>query len=231
MPKCILIIEDDPDVRDVLTFTLREAGYDVIGASTAEDGLTFARSHHVDLVLLDLGLPDRSGATVADALHQEQAHIKIIVLSAYDDTDHKVHLLRLGAHDYITKPVETRELLARVHVQLRRKGAITVRAGPLVLNVDAREARWDAEMLTLNNKEFDLLALLAAAPGRVFRLDELMQALWPFEEVHPNLVSVHVLHLRRKLEAVGASGVIRTVRGLGYGLDPRSSDSTSSFQA
>ncbi len=219
MPTRILLIEDDPDVTTVLTYALNDAGYETITAATAMNGLISAREDHPDLVLLDLGLPDFDGSEVASRLRSTNGDVPVIVLTAMDAVERKVKLLSNGANDYITKPFEPNELLARINVQLRRRNVDIARLGPLEVRFSTREVRWEHRGVPLSPKEYDIIAFLARNPGRVYSRDELMREFWPeLLDSASNTLHVHLAHIRRKFEEVGATRVIRTVRGMGVGL-------------
>lgn len=220
MPGTILVIEDDPDIRKVITYILEDAGYRTLTAETAMNGLITAREAHPDLLLLDLGLPDFDGAEVTRRLRNSQDDVPVIVLSAVDSMERKLTLLNGGADDYLTKPFSPEELLARIKVQLRRGSAPDViTLGPLELHRSERQAMWSGQELALYPKEFELLLALARQPGRVYSREELERDMW--NETLPSnslTVDVHLSNLRSKLRKVGAERVVRTVRGMGYAL-------------
>ncbi|AFZ67041.1 response regulator transcription factor [Deinococcus peraridilitoris] len=220
MPKTILVIEDDPDIRNVVTYTLQDAGYHTLTADNGMSGLITAREQHPDLVLLDLGLPDFDGSEVARRLRSNHDNVPVIVLSAMDSIDRKLNLLDDGANDYLTKPFLPEELLARIKVQLRHRQAPPLqRIGPLAISVDQRQASWNGVEILLSPKEFELLVALARQPGRVYSREELERDVWSNSlQTGSNTVDVHCANLRGKFRAVGANRVVRTVRGLGYAL-------------
>ncbi|PYE54168.1 response regulator transcription factor [Deinococcus yavapaiensis] len=218
MAERILVIEDDPDIQHLLDLTLRDEGYETVTATTAWEGLSIARSTRLDLAMVDLNLPDMNGSVVTKKLRNDHCHLPIVILTALDAIEHKVHLMDLGANDFIVKPFNSDELLARLHVQFRQKSEGTLRVGVLEVNFRTGLATWAGRKLELSGKEFELLGYLARHPGRVFRMEELYGSLWMEEEPSESLLRVHMFNLRRKLETAGVVGVIRTVRGLGYGL-------------
>ena len=221
MTAALLIIDDEPAIRRLVRSALERAGHRVDEAATAADGLVLARRPGCELVLLDLGLPDRDGMELVPLLTgQDRA---VIVLTARGDTGEKVAALDLGADDYIVKPFDTEELLARVRTALRHRGGTA--AGPLVcgaISIDLlrREVTSDGELVPLTRKELALLAELARYPGRVITHTHLLAAVWG--EAHTGDVEylrVTVRGLRRKLEADPASPVfIRNDPGVGYRL-------------
>ena len=221
MTATLLIIDDEPAIRRLVRGALERAGHRVDEAATAAEGLVLARRPGCELVLLDLGLPDRDGMELVPLLTgQDRA---VIVLTARGDTGEKVAALDLGADDYIVKPFDTEELLARVRTALRHRGGANV--GPLVcgaISIDLlrREVTRDGEIVALTRKELALLAELARYPGRVITHTQLLAAVWG--EAHTGDVEylrVTVRGLRRKLEADPASPVlIRNDPGVGYRL-------------
>lgn len=214
----ILIVEDDLDVATLVAQTLSEAGFDVSLAHDGVHALLSAREEAPDLIVLDLGLPDFSGEDIVTRL-RTSSQVPIVVLSAHCDTNVKVRLLERGANDYVVKPFYEEELLARVKRVLRKTHDEVVRLGPLSLTVAARRACVHDAELSLTPREFDLLLLLARTPGRVYTREEIQSRLWdkPLPK-YSNVVDVHVSNIRLKMAEAGAPTMLRTVRGLGYGL-------------
>jgi len=218
-PKRVLIIEDDPEIAELLRAELGEAGYLVDWAPGGMQGLVKLREDPPHLIVLDLGLPDLDGAEIARRAKQN-GDIPIIVLTATDAVERKVQLLLGGADDYLTKPFHPAELLARIQVQLRKsEGGEVRRVGDLEIEVETRRVRVGGREVALSPKEFALLELLSSRPGRVFSRDEITRHIWgkPLE-TESNVVDVHVANLRAKLRQAGAYGYLRTVRGVGYAL-------------
>ena len=218
-PKRILVIEDDPEIANLLQAELGEAGYRVDWAPRGMQGLVKLREDPPHLIVLDLGLPDLDGSEIARRAKQH-GDVPIIVLTATDAVERKVQLLLGGADDYLTKPFHPAELLARIQVQLRRgEGAEVRRVGDLEIEVETRRVRVGGREVALSPKEFALLELLSGRPGRVFSRDEITRHIWgkPLE-TESNVVDVHVANLRAKLREAGAYGYLRTVRGVGYAL-------------
>jgi two-component system, OmpR family, alkaline phosphatase synthesis response regulator PhoP len=215
----ILAIEDDPDITRVLRFELEEAGFVVHTASDGISGLTAAREVMPDLVILDLGLPDFDGAEIARRI-RKTSDIPIIILTALDAVGTKVQLLEGGADDYLTKPFEPAELVARVRVQLRKhRGGDALVLGKLEIQMEKRLVRYDQKEIRLSPKEFELLAFLARQPGRVYAREEIERGVWGSNlDDNSNVVDVHMANIRSKLRDVDGYGVIRTVRGIGYAL-------------
>jgi DNA-binding response OmpR family regulator len=223
----VLIVEDDPIIRDALSDALSTAGHSVRAVDTALAGLRELRQTPPDLIILDLGLPDLDGA---DALRMMRAitDVPVIVATARRGELEAIRLLNAGADDYLTKPFSAAHVLARVAAVLRRTrarsmpDALIVEIGPLRLDEGARTATLDGLPLTLTRKEYDLLAYLAARPGRVVTRKELFTEVWqqPFVGADQTL-DVHLSWLRRKLgETAAQPRLIRTVRGVGVMLVP-----------
>jgi DNA-binding response OmpR family regulator len=224
-PATILLVDDEEAVQKLLTFPLERDGYRVVQARDGEEALRCFEEHQVDLVVLDLMLPRLDGIEVCKRLRVE-SHVPIIMLTARDDEVDKVLGLELGADDYITKPFSIREFRSRVKAALRRAAAPKHDAGePETLTIDGLAVDPSRRTVTLNGDpielpfvEFELLATLAARPGRVFSRQALLVALWGDSDYRdPRTIDVHVRHLREKLEPVPSEPeYILTVRGVGY---------------
>ena len=214
----ILVVEDEDAIADPLVDGLRREGYDVARAATGADAL--ADSHHPDLVLLDLRLPDIDGLDVCRAL-RERSPVPIIVVTARGEESDRVVGLELGADDYVVKPFGVRELIARIRAVTRRTSTQAVEGGPMrvgALTVDtrARRARLGDRELELTPKEFDLLAALVRDPGAAVSRRRLLEQVWETSWYgSAKTIDVHVASLRRKL---GDPGWIETVRGVGFRL-------------
>jgi two-component system, OmpR family, alkaline phosphatase synthesis response regulator PhoP len=220
----ILIIEDEPDITEILTYNLKKNHYQVNTANSGEDGLKAARETLPDLVLLDLMLPGMDGLEVCRKLREDPRtkDLLIIMLTAKGTEADVVVGLTLGADDYIAKPFSTSELLARIRAVLRRAAAKDkgeksdlLRAGPIHIDLQRHEARVDGKIIELTLSEFKLLSFLMRKKGRVFTRDELLDAVvGPDVFVTARNIDVHVASLRKKLGKSGA--FIVTVRGVGY---------------
>ncbi len=219
MSKYVLIVEDDVDISRLLRLELEDAGYRVSCFDTGMRGLAAIREERPDLVILDLGLPDLSGAEIARRVRRTDP-TPIIILTAADDVETKVTLLNAGADDYLAKPFHVEELLARVGVQLRKHGGdASTRIGELLIDAVRRQVFWVEDEVRLSPREFELLQYLASQPGRVYSRREIEQSVWG-GDLPPtsNVVDVHVANIRGKLREAGGYGVIRTVRGVGYAI-------------
>jgi DNA-binding response OmpR family regulator len=223
--QTVLIVEDDADVVRVARAYLERDGFEVAVESDGESGLRRALADPPALVVLDWMLPRMSGLEVLRELRRERS-TPVILLTARTDELDRVIGLEVGADDYVVKPFSPRELVARVRAVLRRsEGAIAERSdevvehGGLRLDVTRRLASVGGQELSLTTLEFDLLHALARAPGRVFGREDLIERVWgPDFDGVDRVVDVHVSNLRQKLAAVGAEGLLRTVRGVGYAL-------------
>ena len=224
MPAKILVVDDDAAIRRLLRNTLVRADYAVVEAGTAKDALRQATVEHPGAILLDLGLPDRDGLSIIPLL-RAQGEAVILVVSARDAVDEKVSALDLGADDFVTKPFDTDELLARLRVALRHRGAAetvskVVRRGDLSIDLDRRIVRRGDAELHLTRKEFDVLGVLARHIGRVVTHERLLTACWGGDE-DPRIEYLRIVirNLRQKLEAPEPIGsVIANEMGVGYRL-------------
>jgi two-component system alkaline phosphatase synthesis response regulator PhoP len=229
----ILIVEDDRTLRQALTFNLEREGYEVRGAVDGQQALEWARNDRFDLILLDVMLPGMSGIEVLRTLRGEGRGTPVIILSAKGDEIDRVVGLKVGADDYVAKPFSRPELLARIEAMLRRERRSAADAEPpdtedriaigaLVVDRARREAWFDERPLQLTPKEFDLLAHLAARPGRIFTRDQLLARIWGLDYAGDDrTVDVHVSWLRGKLRERDGHNYFRTVRGVGYAFAPR----------
>jgi DNA-binding response OmpR family regulator len=210
----------------MLRLYLDEAGYTVTEAADGREALDKMRTGGIDLILLDLMIPEIEGLEVARRVRGDHPSVPIIMLTARDDEASRVTGLEMGADDYVTKPFSGRELVARVRAVLRRVQAVDepggpLRAGRVDLDPVSRTCRLDGQDIELTRLEFDLLAELAAHPNVVFTRERLLERVWGYQSgVGGKTVDVHVANLRRKL---GKDLPIVAVRGVGYRLDPSGS--------
>ncbi len=223
MAVSVLIVEDDRNIAELLQMYLEKEGYAVATAPDGGQGLSKFRAIHPDLVLLDVMMPVMDGWSVCKAIRAE-SRTPVIMLTAKGETDDKVAGLRAGADDYITKPFEMREVLARIEAVLRRTG--NVNAGKkarrlvfdkLVIDMDAFELTVDGKKVDAPPKEMELLFYLASSPNRVYTRNQLLDEVWGFDYFGDSrTVDVHVKRLREKLEGVSAQWSLKTVWGVGY---------------
>ena len=223
-PPKILIVDDEPHIRTLLKATLGRAGYSVVEAANAREALSAKSIDKPDLVLLDLGLPDRDGLELVAAMRAEPRSA-LIVVSAREQIEQKVAALDLGADDYVTKPFDTEELLARVRASLRQRLASeserqVVDAGPVSIDLLARTIRRGSEDLHVTPKEWDLLAELAKHPGRVLTHESLLRSIWgPAHVGQTEYLRVAIRSLRQKLEETPSEPrLIINEPGVGYRL-------------
>ncbi len=222
MPR-ILIVEDDAHIRRLLRVAIERAGYAAGEAGTAREALSLADIDKPEVVLLDLGLPDRDGLELIQLLHAKGA--AVIVVSAREETAEKVAALDLGADDYLTKPFDTEELLARVRTALRHRittesGSTVVTAREVEIDLDRRRVRRAGEEVHLSPKEYDVLAELAKRQDRVIGHRQLLRTVWgPAHEDHIDYLRIVIRNLRQKLEADPARPrLIINELGVGYRL-------------
>ena len=224
MPAKVLVVDDDAAIRRLLRNTMERAGYAVVEAMNAREALARAAAQHPDAVLLDLGLPDRDGLGLIPLLRAAGNGV-LLVVSARDATDEKVAALDLGADDYVTKPFDTDELLARLRVALRHRSLSqttprVVKRGDLTIDLDRRLVWRGREELHLTRKEHDVLAVLARHLGRVVTHERIIAAAWSGDEdPRVEYLRIVIRNLRQKLEAPGPVGsVISNELGVGYRL-------------
>ena len=202
----ILVIEDEPGIVDFLDRGLRAHGFDVSAALDGVTGANKALNDHVDLVVLDMMLPGRSGLEVISELRKAKPGLPVIVLTARSDIEHRVTGLDAGAADYLVKPFSLRELAARIRTQLRiaaQTSTTTLSAGDTEVNLLTREVRHAGEPVRLSSTEFNLLVCLLRNRGRVLSREQILRAVWGYEhDPGTNVVDVYIGYLRRKLRAV-----------------------------
>lgn len=227
----VLIVEDDRTLRETLRYNLVADGFDVVVAEDGGEGLMAARSENPDVIVLDLMLPTLSGIEICKSLRRDGSITPIVMLTARDAEVDRIGGLESGADDYVTKPFSVRELLARVNAQVRRMEMLqtysettleqVIELGGLVIDGSSRTVKLNGETLELRPREFDLLAHLAANPGRVYTRDQLLQDVWGFAYAgDTRTVDVHVRWLRLKIEEDPAHPkMLGTVRGVGYRIN------------
>ena len=232
MGKTVLIVEDEQNIVDILSFNLNREGYDTLEAYDGNTGLQLALEQNPDLILLDLMLPGMNGFDVCRKLREAGSAVPILMLTAREEEADKVLGLELGADDYITKPFSMRELLARVKANIRRVAMAPAPSsqagtepgkrldlGRVVVDLEGATAYKDGRPLELTQREYDLIRFLASQPGKVFSREALMEHVWNYEGYVGDVraVDVAVRRLREKIEDDPASPkFILTKRGMGY---------------
>lgn len=222
MAKKVLIVEDDGNIAELLHLYLEKEGFETQVARDGGKGVELFRSFQPDLVLLDIMLPVMDGWSVLKKI-RESGKTPVIMLTAKGELEDRVTGLESGADDYIVKPFEMKEVLARIHAVLRRAGAEEeptakkLSYDKLVINLDSYELLIDGHRVDTPPKELELLYHLASNPNRVYTRDQLLDEVWGFEYYGDSrTVDVHIKRLREKLEGVSAQWSVKTVWGVGY---------------
>ncbi|MFD2840707.1 response regulator transcription factor [Populibacterium corticicola] len=228
----VLVVEDERIISDAVTYALRREGYETRAVFDGAQTETQIRAFQPDVIVLDVMLPGMDGYTILRGLPLER-HYGVILVTARDDITDKILGLELGADDYLTKPFDMRELLARVRSLYRRLATAPVPVeepeiiwGNIVLNQVQREARVSDEIVTLTPKEFDLAVMLLSNPGRVYTREQLLESVWGFDYLGATrTVDIHIQRLRKKFAAAhgevnetesAVTEVFHTVHGVGY---------------
>jgi two-component system response regulator PhoP len=224
----VLVLEDETTLRENLSDRLRDEGFVVDAVGEGVEGTYFATEYPLDLAIVDLGLPGRSGLEVVKALRRAGKRYPVLILTARDHWQDKVEALDSGADDYLTKPFRTEELIARVHALLRRAGghaSSELQFGPLAVNLSSHKVERDGEPLDLTQFEYKLLEYFVLHPDEVLSKTRLNEHLYE-DDADPdsNVIEVIVGRLRRKLDPDGTWQPIRTLRGQGYRFSPGSVD-------
>ena len=221
MAISVLIVEDDKNIQELLQLYLEKEGYAVTIADDGGQGLSKFRAIKPDIVILDVMMPVMNGWDVCRAIRAE-SRTPVIMLTAKGELDDKITGLKAGADDYVTKPFEMRELIARIEAVLRRSDNSEEKArrlvfDKLVIDMDAFELYVDGKKVDTPPKEMELLFFLASSPNRVYTRNQLLDEVWGFDYFGDSrTVDVHVKRLREKLEGVSESWCLRTVWGVGY---------------
>ncbi len=228
--RSVLIVEDEPDIAELLALHLRDTCQKVVVAADGHEGLRLACARSWDLIILDLRLPGPDGLTICRALRRNQSYVPILMLTSKSAELDRVLGLELGADDYVTKPFSVSELMARIKAIFRRVDALAQQVqsstdsldlGPLRIDTERREVRIDRSAVDLTAREFDLLLHFARHPGRVFRRSELLDRVWGYgHDGYEHTVNSHINRLRSKIEPDPSHpSYIVTVWGVGYKLD------------
>lgn len=219
----LLVVDDEPNIRDLLASSLRFAGFDVLSAADGASAYHLAVEENPDLIVLDVMLPDMDGFSVTRRLREAGITIPVLFLTARDDMRDKVQGLTVGGDDYVTKPFGLEEVVARIRAILRRTRATpdddgTLRVGDLVMDEDAHEVRRAGVDIDLSPTEFKLLRYLMINEGRVVSKMQILDHVWEYDwDGEAAIVESYISYLRRKLAVEGSSGeLIHTKRGVGY---------------
>lgn len=224
MSEKILVVEDESKIARFIELELKYEGYEVIIASDGRTGLEQYQALKPDLIVLDLMLPRMSGIEVCRRIRQTDENTPVIMLTAKDDVTDKVMGLDMGADDYMTKPFEIEELLARMRVALKRKGSVkreeqtsTLTHGKLTINELKREVVFDGNVVELTKKEYELLKYLLENKNIALDREKILERVWGYDYYgDTNVIDVYVRYLRSKIDQKYGVEIIRTVRGVGY---------------
>ncbi len=225
-PVTALVIDDEPQIRRLLTISLEAGGYRVVAANSGQEGLVLAAQHRPGVIILDLGLPDLSGLEVLKRL-REWTQTPVLILTVQDAEADKIAALDAGADDYVTKPFNTGELLARLraarrHADKARAEEPVFQAGDLVVDLVARRVTRKGQPVKLTATEYALLRLFIQHAGKVLTHRQILREVWgPTHETHTHYLRVYLAHLREKLEKnPAAPALLITESGVGYRLQP-----------
>jgi len=219
----VLVVDDEPNIVDIISMALRYNEYDVVTASNGREALDEVASSRPDMIVLDVMMPELDGFQVAKRLSEQRSDIPILFLTARDTTDDKVRGLTIGGDDYMTKPFSVEELLARIGTILKRTGRGRKENGPLTfldleLDDETREVFRDGNLIDLTDTEFRLLRYLMNNPRRVLTRGQILDHVWEYDFAgDARVLETYISYLRRKLDVHGPSLII-TVRGVGYAL-------------
>ena len=216
----ILVVEDDPSVRTLVKAVLEHNGNSVITAETAKDAETLAIGEKFEMIVLDLGLPDGDGYEVCKKIRDEGIKTPVLILSGEQETDVKVKCLKVGADDYITKPFNTEELLARMEAIQRRtesSGDQTLVCGEINVHLLKRECTVSGNKLQLTNNEFNLLVYFIKNKNRIITQEELAEKVWDIHfDTQTNYINVYISYLRKKIREYTETDYIETIRKKGF---------------
>lgn len=218
----LLVVDDEPNIRELLSTSLRFAGFEVVAAANGREALEAAEAHTPDLAVLDVMLPDMDGFTVTRKLRATGRHFPVVFLTARDETEDKVTGLTVGGDDYVTKPFSLDEVVARIRAVLRRtapaeddEAVLTV--DDLELDDDAHEVRRSGDIIDLSPTEFKLLRYLMMNPNRVLSKAQILDHVWEYDfNGDASIVESYISYLRRKIDTEDRPRMIHTKRGVGY---------------
>lgn len=225
MTQRVLVVDDEPHIRDVVCFAIQKAGLACTAARNGTEAMMAFRRGAIDLIVLDIGMPDMDGLEVCRQIRRTSG-LPILFLSARDDEIDRVLGLEIGGDDYVTKPFSPRELVARVKAILKRAGGETVRrnilvAGRVSLDRDGRSVKFGNAIVALTGLEYSILEALLQRPDMVFSREQLMEAAYGGGiYVADRTIDSHIRNIRAKFAAAGGTGIIMTVHGVGFKLGP-----------
>jgi len=216
----VIVLEDDPELRSLLTRGLREEGFEVTTAGTASELLALRPDEEPEAMIVDVGLPDADGRDLVQALRAQGSTTPVIFLTARDALPDRLAGFAAGGDDYLTKPFAFAELVARLHALMKRAGSdLAAQVGELRLDPGTHAASCGGKSADLTPTEFRILARLAARPGDAVRRRQIVESAWPHGAiVHDNTLDVYIARLRRKLASLPGAPEIATVHGVGYSL-------------
>jgi DNA-binding response OmpR family regulator len=219
----ILVVEDDPEIRESLKTSLEAESFAVDTATEGDEGSYLARTNDYDLIILDLGLPKKDGATICTDIRSAGKTMPILMLSVQADTQQKIKLLNAGADDYMAKPFSFKELVARVRALLRRPSQLQsniLEVDDLVVDISRQKVTRGNKEIYLTRKEFSLLEYLIRFKGMVISRGMLMEHVWNAEsDPFSNTIEAHILNLRKKIDTAKKTKLIQTIPGRGYKID------------
>lgn len=217
MVRRILIVEDDDNIKNYLTDALREAGYIALSTGDGAEALNIIKEKNVDLVILDLGIATISGESVCLEAKKHYPDLPIIILTARNSSSDIVHGLDIGADDYISKPFDIEELLARVKTRLKQKGSPVLEIDDLKLDTKSMEVKRGDRLIELTAKELRLLEYLMLNRGVVLSRETILDHVWVYSpDIETRVVDVYIGYLRRKVDGDSSKKLIQSVRGFGY---------------
>ena len=218
----VLIVDDEPNIRDLLATSLRFAGYEIQTAANGAQAVTAVTESEPDIILLDVMLPDMNGFSVTKKLRSSGIQAPILFLTARDDVEDKITGLTVGGDDYLTKPFSLDEVVARIQAILRRTKTVdaesaVIDAGAVVINQDAHEVTIEGKLVELSPTEYKLLRFLVMNPDRVLTKAQILDHVWEYDfNGDMGIVESYVSYLRKKLDPISSRPLIQTKRGVGY---------------
>jgi len=226
--KKILVVDDDPHIREVISFALQKAEMEVVSAENGQQALTLFTTSPTDLIVLDINMPEMDGLACCREI-RKLSEVPILFLSSRDDEIDRILGLEIGGDDYVTKPFSPRELVARINAILKRTQTVSSTSdettnarlvhGKLMLDTDQHAVWWNSEDVSLTATEFAILAQFMRYPTRVFSRDSIMSSAYQFNiQVSDRTIDSHIRHIRSKFAAVGCESIIETLHSVGYKL-------------